>query len=130
MKDKKTTPWHTRLLLSVLWLAFALGFPFAIYRFGNFLYADDFFWQSDGRVYLLLALVALYVVAIGLLLAKLASCLHDAEHKSAPTGLRTSLRALLNHNRIEDSPYFDGKASPTRIRRYADKIVTAQKRKK
>ena len=125
--DKKETPWHARLLITGFLFLFTLGFPILIYRLGNFMYSEDFFWQSDARIYLIIALVFLYVVAVFAFLFKMDSLIHDKKSNPSPTGLNTSVRYLLTHNKIKDTEYYDENASPTKIKEYMDEIVERER---
>lgn len=128
VEEEKETPWYVRLIITAFLFGFFCGGPFFIYRFGNFIYSDDFFWQSDNRIYLIIAFIFVYVGLVFLLVFKWSSSLHDKKSVPASTGLSTSIRDMLSRNKIEDSEYYDGTASPTKMKKYMEDIVESEKR--
>lgn len=145
MENEKETPWFVRLVLIGFEFFFLASGPFFIVRIGDFIYSDDFFWQSENRIYVMVALVFLYAATLFFLLFKLTAFIRDKKSEPAPTGLNTSVRNLLNHNKLEDLKYYDEAEdsddseeiedsgfskvgpSPTRMKKYMDEIVERER---
>ncbi len=145
--DEEETPWLVRVLVLALPWSFVVAGPFLIYKFGNFIYADDFFWQSENRIYVMVALIFLYAISVFLLLFKVPDLIDKKKSESKHTFEEIEGSEYEDESEyfddgeefedsefsedseeFDDSDLYEAGPSPTRMKKYMDEIVERERK--